>query len=319
MTDTSDRLETQPEVQIAILSCDRPEYCRQAVASALAQSYAKCRVLVSDNSSSEVVADMLERDFPALEVIRRRPTLPPLAHFNLLISEARSELLVLFHDDDVLEPEYAKIMAKQFVCNPEIAAAACNARILRGDKLSKWTFMDRVGARRVLHHASDLLEPYLTLGKMGPAPFPGYMYRSKAICGLSLEAENGGKHSDVSFLVDVLGRGPLVWIGDSLMRYRFHGKNDSSSENISHRLIFLRHLIRRGAVSRCSRAHMDFRFNYWLNWLRQERPRRWFAVFQWNNQGQREKIARSFVIRWGVRMAITRTDFWYRAFRVALR
>lgn len=319
MNETLLQCSSEPEVQIVILSCDRPEYCKQAVKSAIAQKYSKCLIQVSDNSQNELVADMLKDAFPSVDVIRRRPQLPPLEHFNLLIAEAQSELLVLFHDDDILEPDYAEIMVRQFTDHPDISAVACNARILNKDSITKWSFMGKVEPYKQIYQLDDLIRSYIKLDTNAPAPFPSYMYRSIAIKGLKLNFDSGGKHSDVSFLTDVLEKGPMIWLGKCLIQYRFHGKNDSSTENIPHRLKLLHHLMKKGAIKRGSLLHMDFRLNYCFNWLRQNSDGYLWPKCKWVKQDRRVKIIRHFVLLSLIRMSLTRRDFWGRFVRIVMK
>jgi hypothetical protein len=226
--------------------------------------------------------------------------------------------MVLFHDDDVLEPDYVSRMVQMFDDHPDISAAGCNARIIQGQKLTHRPFMGDFKDTRLLRQPIDLLEPYLSLSLTSPAPFPGYMYRTKVIRGLRLDRDNGGKHADVSFLSQVLARAPVLWTADCLFRYRFHDDNDSSHESIADRLSWLRHIYATTGVSPKSRAVMDYKFMYWWQWLRQTAPGTgWLALLKPTEK--RRSIALRFVLGWGMRIALTRVDFWRRSWRVLSR
>ena len=311
MTSSSQNMESTPSVQLFILSRDRVDFCREAVASAVGQTYENCEVVVSDNSETESVAEMLAKEFPGVVVIRRKPTLLALAHFNKLIDEAISPFMVLFHDDDVLEPEYVAQMVTLFQKYPEVAAVGCNARILREISSTGLPFMGAFRGIVKLRRPYDLLEPYLSISLNSPAPFPGYMYRTSLIRGLGLNAEHGGKHSDVSFLANVLARGPMVWTSECLFRYRFHGQNDSSKESIADRLSWLRYLYVNYGIHPKSREVKDYKFLYWIKWLQQNSLRHTTVIHSIN----RRQIAFRFVRNLAFRMAITRLDFWLRILR----
>ena len=311
MTSESQNIESTPSVQLFILSRDRVDFCREAVVSAIGQTYANCQVVVSDNSESENVAEMLAKEFPEVVVIRRKPTLPALSHFNILIDEAVSPLMVLFHDDDVLEPEYVDQMVSLFQQHPEVAAVGCNAKILRGISSTGLPFMGAFRGTVKLRRPFDLLEPYLSISLTSPAPFPGYMYRTSIIRGLGLNAEYGGKHADVSFLANILARGPMVWTSECLFRYRFHGQNDSSKESIADRLRWLRHIYVSYGVHPKSRDVIDYKFLYWIKWLQQNSLCHTAVTHSRN----RRRTASRFVRNLAFRMAITRLDFWKRILR----
>jgi cellulose synthase/poly-beta-1,6-N-acetylglucosamine synthase-like glycosyltransferase len=304
-----------PQVQIFILARDRMEFCRETVASAIAQQYENFEVIVSDNSVNETVSQMLAKEFPAVRVIRRMPNLPALQHFNTLIAEATAPLLVLFHDDDILEPDYLSLMVSQFVAYPDITAAGCNARIIRGTKLTRQPFMGSFSGKKLLRITYDLLEPYLSLSTISPAPFPGYMYRTAMIQGLCLDAEKGGKHADVSFLGSVLARGPILWIDTCLMQYRFHGNNDSSQESIPNRLSWLRHIYATAGVHPKSRAVRDYKFLYWLKWYSQLASVDADDEIQYLQCKWRRKVVLYFIAFSSVRFCCTRMVFWERLAR----
>jgi hypothetical protein len=308
-----------PTVQLFILSRDRTDFCREAVASAVGQTYEACEIVVSDNSVGEEVSEMLQREYPYVKVIRRRPTLLALEHFNQLIVEATAPLMVMFHDDDVLEPDYVTKMVQIFDDYSDISAVGCNARIIRGRRLTSRPFMGDFKGTRLLQKKIELLEPYLSLSLTSPAPFPGYMYRTAKIRGLRLEYENGGKHADVSFLTDVLACAPVLWTDQCLFRYRFHGSNDSSHESIGNRLSWLRYIYRTADINPRSTDVMDYKFLYWCHWLRQTAPGTcWLAPIT-RAKDYRRSIAVSFVLGWLLRTALTRMNFWRRALRVLYR
>ena len=51
----------------------------------------------------------------------------------------------------------------------------------------------------------------------------------KKISGLQFDSKNGGKYSDVSFLVELISAGPILWISEPLIKYRIHSTNDSAN------------------------------------------------------------------------------------------
>lgn len=311
MTALINKKKSEPVVQLFILSRDRLEFCRETVASAVAQTYSNCQIVVSDNSEREDVSEMLATEFPEVHVIRRKPSFQSLDHFNKLIDEAAAPLMVLFHDDDVLDPEYVKKMVALFDQYPDVAAVGCNAHILRGRSPTGIPFMGDFRGVAVLKHPFELLKPYLSISLTSPAPFPGYMYQTSMIKGLCLDAVHGGKHADVSFLAKVLERGPILWTGDRLFNYRFHGQNDSSQESVADRLNWLRHIYTTNAIHPKSQEVRDYKFMYWTKCLQQHRKSQAAATLTRN----RYRVAFRFTRNWALRMAMTRLDFWRRAFR----
>lgn len=308
-----------PRVQLFILSRDRRDYCRQTIASALSQDYQPLDIIVSDNSVHEDVAKMVLNEFPTVRLVRRIPNLPALDHFNRLIEEVDAPLMVMFHDDDILHPQYVSRMVDILRCYPDAAAVGCNAYVMRDDRLTRVKIMGNFSGTHLLKTVMELVEPYLSLDLIDPAPFPGYMYRSDKIRGLKLDYSKGGKHSDVSFLCELVGRSPLIWTDECLFNYRLHGANDSRLESIGQRLRFLRYVQSRTGLTKNSHLVIEYKFMFWRRWINQNSSESRTAHGVSREPSRRLVVARRFVMLWGIRLALTRMNFWWRAARQLAR
>lgn len=298
---------TVPTLQIYILARDRVDYLRQTLRSALDQQGDGIEVVVSDNSEHGAVSKMLTEEFPGVNQIRRWPALGAFDHFRTVIDEATADLVVMFHDDDLLRPGYAATMRRYFDLHPALGAVACNATVIRGDTVTdEWFSPDR-GRDIELFTPEQLLAEYCSLSTKGPAPFPGYMYRCSHIQGLFLEPRQGGKYSDVSFLLKVLTRGPMMWLRLPHMHYRIHGHNDSAIEAVGQRLRLLRFVYATTSVRPRSTLVTQYRYRYWLSWWRgqakADREMPW-----------RRRVVRRFLVNISIWYAFTRPALWARGF-----
>lgn len=264
---------TIPQVQLYILSRDRPEYLRQTLASALTEMSDTVEIIVSDNSEGDDVEHMVSRMFPSVSYVRRRPALQALDHFKTVIAESSAEFVVYFHDDDVILPGFVATLRDALVARPELGAVACNATVMMDDTVTSLRVMGDCRDACEIASVEALITPYLRVIGPKPAPFPGYMYRRRWLDGLYLNPVEGGKHADLAFLMGVLRRAPMLWLPEPKMLYRVHGGNDSRVESIGQRLRLLRHIYRESSITPRSAAVAEYRFIYWLNWWRAERRR----------------------------------------------
>ncbi|VVE14809.1 glycosyltransferase family A protein [Pandoraea terrigena] len=264
---------TTAKVQLYILSRDRPAYLQETLRSAIGEMNDDVQVIVSDNSEGDEVERMVAEEFPLVTYLRRRPALPALDHFHVVIAESSAEFVVYFHDDDLMLPGFVATLRDALVARPELSAVACNANLVMGDKVTSRRVMGDCTEPHEIASVEALVTPYLTLTGPRPAPFPGYMYRRKCLDGLSLKPEEGGKHADLAFLISVLRRAPMLWLPKPNMLYRVHASNDSRVESIGQRLRLLRHVYRQSNITPRSSAVAEYRFVYWLNWWRAERQR----------------------------------------------
>jgi glycosyltransferase involved in cell wall biosynthesis len=244
-------------LQIFILCYNRPEFARQSIASALAQNQKDFELIVSDNSTSDAVRAMVATEFPQVNYRFRDPHLKALDHFNLCLAEATAEHVCLFHDDDLLLPDFVDSVQDAINHHPQAAAIGVNGWIAESGHTPKLSFRSG-GAFHRVDDAAALAAHYFSRHQLGIAPFPGYVYAKARIAGLRFDQANG-KYSDVSWLLRVADRGGLVWVVEPLMTYRLHASNDSRSESIGDRLKLLAYF-KRNAADVGHRVIDDFRF-----------------------------------------------------------
>lgn len=240
---TAKTLSKQPSLAIFLLCHNRPAETRIAIRSVLDQSDPDFAFTVSDNSSNDEVQTMVRAEFPAVHYVRRTPSLPAMQHFNRCIDDVTSDYFCLFHDDDVMGPNFVREMKKTAQAYPHAIALGCNAVI---DVFGKPQALPSFLARReldVIACAQDLAARYFSRSQSGIAPFPGYVYNARLVANLRLPVD-GGKYADVSWLLELARKAEVVWIRQPLMTYRMHGGNDGNTESRRDRLRFLAYLKR---------------------------------------------------------------------------
>lgn len=226
---------------IYILCYNRPDFARESIQSVLAQTNQKFKLIISDHSSNDEVMEMVRNNFPDICYIRRSKELKHLEHFNICIDEVETEYYCLFHDDDIMDPLFVHSMIECIQSHPNAAAYACNSYIETSGKVEpRLSFLSRRGYE-VIDSPRNLAERYFGRNQSGIAPNPSYVY-SRRLAGDQRFIVGGGKYADVSLLLDILLRGPIVWLNIPLMTYRMHGNNLGSIESLPDRLRFLGYL-----------------------------------------------------------------------------
>ncbi len=269
-------------IKIVILSRDRPQYLKESLDSVLNQKYSgvKLKIVVSDNSEGDEVNELIKRHYvdSDIEYIRRDPPIPSRAHFQIIISECQEKYVVLFHDDDVMHPNYIKTISP-FIQKEGVVAVSCNAFLCEnGISKSKNKSHYFTSCKR-FDNEKDFLEQYL-LGSCGVAPFPGYIYQSNFLKKISLAPLPGAKYFDVILLSTILRYGLILWIPDSLMYYRIHDSNDSNFEDVAGRMALLNYMSKQGLDKNRGPLLMS-RFIFWLKWIL-ERDKR--SILLWRNR-----------------------------------
>ena len=270
-------------VQIVILSRDRPEYLKETINSVLNQKLLgiEVEVVISDNSERSEVEEMIGQNYPDenLKYIRRVPSVSSLEHFQLVISECKKKYVVLFHDDDIMHPDYIETMFP-FIQKEGVAAVGCSTFVFKDDfKKSLRAKSHDFKQPKTFISEKSFLEQYIP-GSSGVAVFPGYMYNTACLKKIKLNNVRRKEGvSDVLMLNSLLTYGPIVWIPDFLMYYRLHDSNDGNNLYTVDHISLLNCMSHNGLDKNTIAASM--RFNYLFQWLLAQDIKN---IFLWRNR-----------------------------------
>jgi glycosyltransferase involved in cell wall biosynthesis len=122
-------------VTIAIPTRNRVEYLRQAVKSALAQTYVNIEVVISDNGSEDGTREYLQSlSDERLRVLWQVQDIGMVANWNACLAAARGEFFLLLSDDDFLESQALERLVSGFnkagANHQEIGLTYCRTAIL---------------------------------------------------------------------------------------------------------------------------------------------------------------------------------------------
>jgi len=244
-------------LDIFLLCHNRPESTRAVIQSILAQQVGGFRLIVSDNSSDQRVAEMVRAEFPGV-ILVNRGCVPALQHFNACIAEARADYFCLFHDDDLMGANFVAELRQAVELFPEAVAIGANAWEVNLSTGSRKLSVRGFGRHQRLTSARDLFRRYFGRHQTGFVPFPAYVYRT-VVAGRQRIPEGGGKYADVSWLLNLAQLGPVVWWHQPLMDYHLHGGNDGMQESRRARLRLLGY-IKSNPVCAGSSGLGDYRY-----------------------------------------------------------
>ena len=166
-------------IQFYILSRNRPDYLRVTLDSLLKQNHSliKFEIIISDISDNDDVCRMIDRDYTQknIKYIKRNEFVSLMRHMQLVVSELDSEYVVIFHDDDILHPDYMNVMSS-FLNNSDNSVIGCNAVNFKDNILDTKNFQNsklrikNLSSDITFYNEKDFLERYLP-GNGGSAPF----------------------------------------------------------------------------------------------------------------------------------------------------
>ena len=292
-------------LQIVILSRDRPIFFTKALDSLIHQNISDIsyEIIISDNSEADDVNNLFQENYASNKKItykRRNPTISSRSHYELVIEEFSSKYSMIFHDDDILHPNYLAIIAP-IISDQSFSAIGCNAWIFKNEINDSFKKMHDFKHIKKFTTKKDFLTQYL-VGNGGVAPFPGYIYKSKFLKKISFAKILTGKHADAAMLAYLIDFEPIIWTPDVLMYYRIHNNSDSAIEIIPDRLKLLRYMYSEG-VKKSAKSVFLFKYFYWFNWFKQKDPTI-KNIFNW-----RYRIVFKFIFFGGFRFIFS-SYFW---------
>ncbi|MBK7635083.1 MAG: glycosyltransferase [Saprospiraceae bacterium] len=114
-------------LKVVIASHNRPHYILDTVNSVLnavksLPPNVSITVEISENSSNDDCLSILNGRFDDVQVTPRRPYMEAIDHFIQIISEADSQYLVIFHDDDLMSSNFLSSLYSIIASDKQIAA-----------------------------------------------------------------------------------------------------------------------------------------------------------------------------------------------------
>lgn len=221
---------------VILLCHNRPDYACESIKSILNQSTSAFDFVISDNSSNRELHDLVKINFPLLKYNSLFPGISAIEHFRKVISTVATPYFVMFHDDDIMEPEYVRTILKQFSLTPYAAAVATNGIMINSDgeqiKMGVTGNLNIfVNSKKTIffHEKTNFVLQYLAGDFGGAANFSSYAYNTELIKGIYPDLSKCRFFFDTIFLSQIIERGPIFWINESLVKVRSHDSTISSS------------------------------------------------------------------------------------------
>ncbi len=233
-----------PSLKVYILSHMRPEFIQASLNSVLAQDYPNLELIVSENSPDDRSLAVIQkiRD-PRLKIIRRHPSLSAIEHHNAILNEVKgAEFFMMFHDDDILFPGALQKLLAAF--DSTTAAVGSNALVIEHQTFTQ-KLLEQSSEDLILTRAQDLIDTYLN-PKLWHAAFPTYVYRTSMVGDLKFDVKKGGKHSDITFLADLLEQGTVKMLAKPMIHYRLHPDNGSRTRDLRPAFSLIRYAKKQG-------------------------------------------------------------------------
>ena len=128
-----------PLVSVCIPTYNCARYLGEAIESVLAQSFADYELVVVDNASTDATPELSARyRDPRLRYLRFDTLVGQAANWNRCLDEARGDLVVLLHADDLLRPAYLERAVAALAGHPSAGFVHCSVQHISEDGRLLW-------------------------------------------------------------------------------------------------------------------------------------------------------------------------------------
>lgn len=242
-----------PDIEIVIPTYNRLPYLRLALNSALAQNYDNFNVTVVDSGSNDGTLEFLkEITSDKLRVVRFEDNLGIVGNWTRAILTAKANLVSIFHDDDILKPDFAEQQVQMFKANPELILCHTGAEVVNSE--GDFLFL-RISDWPLVTSGSEFTERLLT--EDGLVPVPPSVVINRSLLNSSVEfSEEFLSFLDLVEWIKISRQGKIGYIDQPLVEYRIHAAQGQNAvlngylEKLAQRVRF-RGFMQNELVERC--------------------------------------------------------------------
>jgi hypothetical protein len=217
-----------PLVSICMPTFNRTTFLRQALESALSQTYANIEIIISDDTQGEQIRSIVEGyGSPKVRYKQNIPALGFVPKLNDFLDEARGEWMVILCDDDAFEPQFVERMVENARHYPQ--ASLLRSRNSRIDLHGRPIQLDPVSpvVSTPIRFIRDLLRPQSETFWVN---LSGFMFRPQQLKALGGFADlYAARHTDRLAYAQLATFGDVICDERSLCKIRLHGTSVSSA------------------------------------------------------------------------------------------
>lgn len=218
-----------PLVTIGIPTYNRADgYLKDALNSAVAQTYPNLEIVVSDNCSPDQTETVVKSyQDPRIRYFRQDPALTPNDNFNFCLEQAQGDYFLLLHDDDMVDPDFVAACLAQANHKVNVGLLRTGTRII-----------DAGGAvlRKRPNHAAGLSLADFLLGWFGDRTalfLCSTLFNTKALKEIGGFRSRHNLYQDVMAEVQLAARKGRVDVQAIKASYRRHPDTRTFASNVA--------------------------------------------------------------------------------------
>lgn len=221
-----------PLVTVVVTVYKRTEYLQQSIQSALDQTFRSFEVIVTDDSCSEAIKEIVN-SFQRPEIrYRSNPiTFGVALNLRAAISEARGRYIAILNDDDMWEPTFLEKLVAPLEADASRVLAFSDHWIMSEDgqiDVSRTNSNTAHYGRSLQHQGVVSNLDHVVLKKNGVPLAMAAVFRKDALNLDLLVNEVSGAYDFWISCILAASRKPGYYIAERLTRYRVHGTMETA-------------------------------------------------------------------------------------------
>ena len=210
-------------IEILVMTYNRSALLSETLETLLAQTVPAASIGVVDNGSTDRTEEIVQAFAPRGVSYFRRDVNDLSACWRDLQRMPTAEWVMVFHDDDLLHPEYLAAVSSVIGAFPEATLIGSAMKAEAAPNTRDWAAISPKRTTGLLPWREFARALYAGF----PFPFCSAVYRAEAFRRTVGDTGTYGKMFDRPFLMEVARAGGAVLLKDACVKYRVHPSQDS--------------------------------------------------------------------------------------------
>lgn len=232
-------MQSGKTIEAFIMTYNRKEFLRDSITSMLNQTIENLEITVMDNGSTdgtEEIVKEFQASHPNLHY-HKRDINNPLENFRDAVKLAQKDYIILFHDDDILHPDYFKYSMKAVKKFPNTAIISTAYKEHKNPNNENWEKI--FGGFYYCKTKNDFVS-YLCYKQSFAYTCTIYKTENlKKIVGREPDTSRFGKVGDKPFVIETMQEndGAIIFKDRHFLRYRVHSGQDTQASGLRYEQI----------------------------------------------------------------------------------
>jgi glycosyltransferase involved in cell wall biosynthesis len=224
-------MNPQPLVSIITPTYNRPEYLKQALTSAVRQTYENIEIIVSDNCSPEnpqAIVDSFKD--PRIRFSRNETNIGMFGNTMQAFKMARGKYVATLLDDDLWEEDFLEKLVPPLEANPDLVLSFCDHYVINADGEINYEITEHCS--QLFQRANlgeGIYQPFYKIGLVDQAVATAMaaVIRREVVDWDNIPEEVGGSWDIyLTYLCCSTGMGAYYY-PEKLTRYRRHDETET--------------------------------------------------------------------------------------------